>query len=196
MGKKNDLLKEIEECFWWQRRTRYHEAGHAVALYIHKFRPRVIDGDICELTRARWLDGTLHTCRARERAADLAVCCIAGIVAEGKACDLSMVELRVDTGRGDYDRVKHLAWKTSSWLNQWELSDEVIDSQIALWEARTITLFTQPAVWNSVECVVAELDNNDGYLGGKYLMETINRGLCQQETVQESPWIPPIEQVS
>jgi len=182
---KDDLLKEFEESVRWQRRIRYHEAGHGVALYIHKFRPKMIDDDACELTGARWLNRDLRTCRARERAADLAVCCIAGIVAESKACCLSMHDLRRSTGRLDYERVETLARKTAFWLKGWEKSDAVIQAQIALWEARTLTLFDQSTVWRSVECVVAELDNDDGFLGGSNLIQAIKRGLSSAEPSSE-----------
>jgi hypothetical protein len=64
-----------------------------------------------------------------------------------------------------------------------ELTDEVRDAYIYLWEARAVALMGQPLVWAAVESVVSELEILGGVMGRDELNGAIIRGLRSELVV-------------
>ncbi|WP_433971943.1 hypothetical protein [Tunturiibacter lichenicola] len=169
-----DFLRESEL-------TRYHEAGHAVAYYIYRFKPKRITGPLAEHDRRTTAffssrPGLLMTPVARERAQDYAVTVIAGIAAESKIADVPMAELRRTSGLDDYEIVYRVIDQLM--YNQgFENKPDVFAARLNLLEARAVTMMNQPLVWSAVESVAEELLDSCGDLERGELVSAIERGL-------------------
>lgn len=162
----------------------YHEAGHIAADYLLGFKPKSIKQNLSEHDRRttsffRTNMGLLTTPRARERAQDFAVTCIAGIVAESKYAEVPISELKHTAGFEDYKKVRAIAGRLML-HRPLERSEELIESYVSVWEARAIALLNQPAAWSIVENIVSALEESwDSSLKREEIEATIEYGLAE-----------------
>ena len=163
------------------KQCRYHEAGHGVALHWFGFQPAIVDAHttrfdeqtapaLCSLLKGE--DVELRGSRVQERAADFAVCLIAGAVAEARVSGEPLGKFRQTSGGEDYRMLAIIAQSMLS-HRPFERSVEVHEAQIKLWEQRAIALINQSSLWAAVEAVAQKMERNDDRLDRRQLAGVI-----------------------
>jgi hypothetical protein len=186
MSFSDELAKDLQII----KQCRYHEAGHAVAFHWHGFQPAIVDAHttrfdgrtapfLCSLLKGE--DVELRRYGVQERAADFAVCLVAGIVAETRVSGEPMSKLRQTSGGEDYRMLAIIAQSMLS-HRPFEQSIEVHEAQIKLWEQRAITLINQSHLWAAVEAVAQEMERNGDRLDRRQLAAVI-KGVSASRSV-------------
>lgn len=186
-------LDTISHVLQEQESTRYHEAGHAVADYIHGFRPMrvtVTPGDdeaiigLAEHDRrtTRFLhQGYVIKPQHRAKAEAFAVGVCAGIAAESRSSGVAIDELRHTSGMGDYETLtalaNRLAYSSGDYFSVIAARQpEAIAAKVQEWESRAVALMADDQNWAAVQSIVDELDEYD-VVEGIQLTDCIRTGL-------------------
>ena len=173
MSFSDELAKDLQII----KQCRYHEAGHAVAFHWYGFQPTIIDAHstcfdgrtapvLCLLLKGKKVE--LRSSRVQGRAADFAVCLVAGIVAETRVSGEPMSKLKQISGEEDYRMLAIIAQSMLS-HRPFEQSVEVHQALIKLWEQRAIALINQSCLWEAVDAVAQEMEHNDDRLDRRQL---------------------------
>lgn len=161
--------------------TAYHEAGHVVVHMMYGFKVNLVsinnemvfddDGTSGEVQYDRrhtsFLNRRNWRLRTRQRANEFGVAGVAGIVAEAKYLAIDWQALRDTTGKGDYERMRHLASGVAV-CDGFAFSGNTINAYIGLWEQKALTLVNHEQIWPSIAALAEELFKYD-FVAGKEL---------------------------
>lgn len=164
-----DELERYRKAFEDIEATAYHESGHAVigtwlrfpCKYVtimpeeeHLAGKRAGRRETERFLRVR--HGILRTPYARERAGELGVMLVSGIVAESKYTGRRLGSFRNTTGKLDYEFAMALSERILL-KNPWALTADTQEACLRLWEQQAVSMLNSEAVWKAVEDVANEL---------------------------------------